>query len=739
MSTNFFPISLTNIPRKFFLILIINLIFYIKKITSSTIGIDLGTEFIKVSILKTNNPFKMVENIQSKTKTPFALAFKDEERLFGSDAISKKVRLPNQVFVNMHEFLGKKYTSKNIKKFIEDFFVSYDIEENKERKTFNFKVLYNNKNLIFSTEEIFGMLFRYIKFLSDKYGDVNVKNCVVTIPAFFGYRERIAISQAIKLSDLNLQSLITENSAAAVQYSLDKEFNKTENIIFYNMGSSYSQATLVSYLSTYENKRNITIEIKKEINVLAEAWEKIGGNNINYNFIKYLMDEFDNLSIRKGKKSIKKDYKVAERILPSVLKYKEILSANKYTPINILGVEDGINLEGKINREKFEEINENIFNKILNPLEKVLEIAKMDISEINQIELLGGSVRIPKIQEIFKNRINPNLIGQHMNGDDSMALGAGFISANFSSKFKAGKKIKFNQGPNYGIKISIENIEEINENFTINYCNDKDSNNKDNDCIIKLNKNEILFPIRTLPDTEKKIEIKYNKDFIIKVFQFFDEENFNNEEIEKDEEKEKENNYLMNIKITGMKEALKYFAENNATSIPNIIINFNMDKKGLINLKSEAVNFNVMYFNQIKKPNGEYEFIYTSEFIEAFDKDKLDEEIKILEADIGLVEKGDLDNKNKIKIKSDLQILKLKREIGKKRTQNYNKELIVNMEYIGIIPLTDDDIKNSRKKLDELDIFDTLRISLMDARNNLESEIYKKNEWLDIEENKKVN
>ena len=530
MKEKFFPFSYSYSysfsfsNTKSLFILLITSIISLTKIKSNILGIDLGTEFIKISILKPNNPFKMVENIQSKTKTPFALAFKDEERLFGSDAISKKVRLPTQVFVNMHEFLGKKYTSENIKKFIEDFFVSYNIEENKERKTFNFKVLYNKQNLIFSTEEIFGMLFRYIKFLADKYGDTNVKNCVVTIPAFFGHKERIAISQAIQLSDLNLQSLITENSAAAVQYSLDKEFNKTENIIFYNMGSSYSQATLVSYLSTYENKGNITIEIKREINVIAEAWEKIGGNNINYNFIRNLMDQFDNLPIRKGKKSVKNDYKVAERILPSVLKYKEILSANKFTPLTILGVEDGINLEGRISREKFEEINEDLFNRILNPLEKVLEIARMDISEINQIELLGGSVRIPKVQEVLKSKINPNLIGQHMNGDDSMALGAGFISANFSSKFKPGKKIKFNQGTNYGIKISIENINmEIKQKSAINYCEEKENNN--NNCIIRLNKNEILFPIRTLPDSQKKIEIKSNEDFIIKIFQFFDEEN----------------------------------------------------------------------------------------------------------------------------------------------------------------------------------------------------------------------
>jgi len=215
------------------------------------------------------------------------------------------------------------------------------MEEDAERQTFNFKVLFNKEDYIFTTEEIFGMIFRYIKFLADKYSGPgsNVQDCVVTVPAFFGHRERMAITQASQLSKLTLQSLITENSAAALQYAIDKQFNKTENIIFYNMGSSYTQATLVSYFSTFETKKNKTTEIKRHVNVLAESWENIGGNKINYNFIRNLMKTFDEQPNRQGKKSVAKDYKVAERILPSVLKYKEILSANKYTPINILGVE----------------------------------------------------------------------------------------------------------------------------------------------------------------------------------------------------------------------------------------------------------------------------------------------------------------------------------------------------------------------------------------------------------------
>lgn len=690
------------------------------KIKSNLLGIDFGTEYIKVTVLKPNSPFKMVENIQSKTKTPAALAFKDEERLFGADALGKKVRFPKQVFVYMHEFLGKKYDSTQVKKFMEDFFVSYETEEDQERKTYNFKINFNKENFVFSTEEIFGMLFRYIKFLSDKYAESNIRDCVVTVPAFFGYRERTAIAQAVELSNLKLQALITENSAAAVQYSIDKQFNKTENIIFYNMGSSYVQASLVSYVSTFETKNNKTTELKRKINVLAESWDKYaGGNRVNYNFIRYLMKLFDGMDSRKNKPSVQKDFRVAERILPSVLKYKEILSANKYTPVNILGVENGQNLEGKIDRETFEEINKDVFDRIYNPIEKVLKIANMTIDEISQIELLGGSVRIPKIQEVLKTKVNPSLIGQHMNGDDSMALGACFHSANFSSLFKGGKKMEFYHGANYGIKINVKNlnIEELQVNSeeqkTLYYCTD-DFNSTEvvNDCVRKYDKNANLYKIRNLPDSLKKVGFKYDNDLEIKVYQFFDEENIEHA----DRQEIEQNSHILNLKVKGIKNAIEFFAKENVTSMPKIELKFDLDRKGLITLKAEAVNYIHLYFNAFTGPNGATEFIFTPDYVEPYNQTVLEEELRMLN------ETG--------ANKTTIDLAKMKKDIGKKRTQELKKELTVEVEYVGILPLNATQILESRNKLDALDEFDKMRIKTMDARNNLEAEIYKRREWL---------
>ena len=95
-----------------------------------------------------------------------------------------------------------------------------------------------------------GMLFRYIKFLSDKFSKTDIKDCVITVPAFYGYKQRLAIQQSAEIAGLTVLGIINENLGAAIQYGLEKKFNKTDSIIFYNMGSSYTQASLVTFKTT---------------------------------------------------------------------------------------------------------------------------------------------------------------------------------------------------------------------------------------------------------------------------------------------------------------------------------------------------------------------------------------------------------------------------------------------------------------------------------------------------------
>jgi len=205
----------------------------------------------------------MVENIQTKTKTQTAVGFKDNERLFGFDAMQKKARFPKQVFSYMHDFLGKSIKDNDVKKFMENYFISYDMQDNNDTSTIEFKVNFNGVATTFRTEEIYGMIFRYIKYLADKFSNDNIRDCVITVPAFFGYKEKAALENAVEMTGLNLLAFVNENVAGAVHYFLDKKINVTQNMIFYNMGSSYTQAALIHFSNDIEDN----IEHKR-INVL---------------------------------------------------------------------------------------------------------------------------------------------------------------------------------------------------------------------------------------------------------------------------------------------------------------------------------------------------------------------------------------------------------------------------------------------------------------------------------------
>jgi hypoxia up-regulated 1 len=195
-----------------FTLFIFTLVFFVQlySVNNYLIGIDLGSEFFKATMLRPGRPFTMVENLQSKTKTPTAVAFKDDERVFGADAMAKKPRLPKGVFTFFHEYLAKKYSSEEVKKFIDKFFVAYEMEEDLERGSVNLKINFNQEEYKFSSEEIFGMLFRYIKFLADKFSQTEIKDCVVTVPSFYSYKQREALAQAVEMSKLNLLGFVTE-------------------------------------------------------------------------------------------------------------------------------------------------------------------------------------------------------------------------------------------------------------------------------------------------------------------------------------------------------------------------------------------------------------------------------------------------------------------------------------------------------------------------------------------------
>ena len=759
----------------------------ISQTTCYMMGIDLGSEYFKVTVIKPGKPFMMLENLISKTKTELSVGLKDDEITYAYDALAKKVKAPANIFNYFSEYLGRKHDDLFVKEYMEKFYQSYNITADNETETITFNFKYDKNDEQISVVELYSMIFDYIKTLSERFTKIEMTDAFITIPSFFDYEQRQAISDAIKISKLKLAGVVSENLAAAVQFQLKKVFENETYYIIYNMGSSFTQTSLVSFKTLYEMKNNKSVDIGNEIRIFGESYnEKIGGKVFDKNMVKLMMKKFDELPIRKGKKPIMDNKKIYEKLRPSARKYKEVLSANKEVFITVMGVEGGDDLQTKVTREEFEEMNKYILSEVYTPIEDVLKKSNLTINDISQIELIGGSIRIPSIQEEIKKKLGEksDILGIHMNGDDSMAFGAAYMCANSSKNFLGSRKTFMQNGANEKFKFYLKNLE--NSTIKYNYCKDGEDISKMKDitsCDLKLEKDKEIFPMRHKYNSKRSIEIEHNTNMEIRIT-----EEFPGKFPERD---------LKKYEITGVPEAIEQMKKDNVTTMPKIKIQFIYTKAGLIELESLIKYKYPRYFSK--------DFYYTKNYTESLPKEEIEKINEILNKSVVLseyemkklvknttnnteaeVDEDDLDdidddddedilNQNNTKENNNDTLnnktisKKKKKAVNrykptpsnytynntlyitteeKKRLKNLKKigqkkeeeeRIYLDIKEIHLIspkPMNETQIQNSRKKLSRFIEVDTNRTKLIEQKNKLEILIFQRKEWLENENSK---
>ena len=755
-------------------------------------GIDLGSEYFKVTVIKPGKPFMMLENLISKTKTELSVGLKDDEITYAYDSLAKKAKAPANIFNFFSEFLGRKHNESFVKEYMEKFYQSYNITADNETETITFNFKYNKNDEQISVVELYSMIFDYIKTLSERFTKIEMTDAFITIPSFFDYEQRQAISDAIKISKLRLAGVVSENLAAAVQFQLKKIFENETYYIIYNMGSSFTQVSLVSFRTIYETKKNKTTDIGNEIRIFGESYnEKIGGKVFDKNMVRLMMKKFDELPSRKGKKSIMDNKKIYEKLRPTARKYKEVLSANKEVFITVMGVEGGDDLQTKITREEFEEANKYIIEEVYSPIEDVLKKTNLTLDNISQIELVGGAIRIPAIPEEIKKKLGnkSEILGAHMNGDDSMAFGAAYMCANSSKNFLGTRKTFIQNGANEIFKFYLKNLENASNPY--NYCKENDNDNDKTNCDIKIEKDKEIFPLRHKYNSKRSIEIEHNTNIEIKIT-----EEFPGKFSERD---------LKRYEITGVPEAMEQMKKDNVTSLPKIKIQFIYTKAGLIELDSYVKYKYPRYFCK--------DFYYTKNYTEPLPKEEIEKiddilnksvvltenEMKKLiknttndtetdEDDDDLDENDDLENEeedsilnntnntkvenNQTKENNDTKkniIKKNKKKIRKikptpanytfndtlyitteekKRLKNLKKigqrkdeeeKIYLEIKEFHLLtpkPMNDSQISKARKKLARFIEIDTNRTKLIEKKNKLEILIFQRKEWLESDHSK---
>jgi len=371
---------------------------------STCIGIDLGTTYSCVGIWQNNN-VEIIANDQGNRTTPSYVAFNDNERLVGNAAKSQSSQNPTNTIFDAKRFIGRNFLDSTVQSDIKR--LPYDVIKNKDGKP-EIKVMYKREERIFQPEEISSMVLIKMKEIAESFIGSEVKNAVITVPAYFNDSQRQATKDAGLIAGLNVLRIINEPTAAAIAYGLDKKGGGEKNILIYDLGGGTFDVTIM----TIEDG---IFEVKS-----TAGDTHLGGEDFDYRLMDFFVQDFQ----RKHKKDMTGNKKSMRRLQTACENAKKTLSSSTSASIEIDSLYEGIDYSGIITRARFEDICSDLFRKTFDPVEKVLSDAKMSKSMIHEIVLVGGSTRIPKIQTQLSEFFNGKELCKNINPDEAVAYGA---------------------------------------------------------------------------------------------------------------------------------------------------------------------------------------------------------------------------------------------------------------------------------------------------------------------------
>merc|ERR1712106_1143082 len=401
----------------------------------AVMSVDIGTEWMKVAVVSPGVPMEIALNPESKRKTSMAVSIKDGERKFGSDAMVVCVKSPKSCYVYMLDLLGKKVDHPVVKAYKERF-PQYNIEADPERGTVVFR---HDSDTTYSVEELLGMIFAHAKTQAESFTEQAVKDAVITTPVYFNQAERLALVAAAQLGGLKVLQLMNVPMAVALNYGMfrRKEINGTvKHLMLYDMGAQSTTATIVGFQVVKTKEKGFS-ETHPQAQILGVGYDRtLGGAEIRFRVRDYLADQFN--AMGKTKTDVKTVPRAMGKLLKEAERVKLILSANYDCYAQIENVMEDIDFKVPMSRDELMELITDLMDRVTGPVEKALTTASMSIENIDQVILVGGGTRVPRVQELLAVYVGQEL-GKSLNTDEAAAMGAVYRSADISTGFKVKK------------------------------------------------------------------------------------------------------------------------------------------------------------------------------------------------------------------------------------------------------------------------------------------------------------
>ncbi|KKK25354.1 hypothetical protein P175DRAFT_0470452 [Aspergillus ochraceoroseus IBT 24754] len=368
----------------------------------TVIGIDLGTTYSCVGVMQ-NGKVEILVNDQGNRITPSYVAFTDEERLVGDAAKNQYAANPRRTIFDIKRLIGRKYSDKDVQKDMKNFPFKVANKDGKPVVT----VDVNQAPKTMTPEEVSAMVLGKMKEIAEGYLGKKVTHAVVTVPAYFNDAQRQATKDAGTIAGLNVLRVVNEPTAAAIAYGLDKTGGERQ-VIVYDLGGGTFDVSLLSIDDGV-------------FEVLATAGDThLGGEDFDHRVMDYFVKQYN----KKNDVDVTKDLKAMGKLKREVEKAKRTLSSQMSTRIEIEAFHNGEDFSETLTRAKFEELNMDLFKKTLKPVEQVLKDAKVSKGDVDDIVLVGGSTRIPKVQAILEEYFNGKKASKGINPDEAVAFGA---------------------------------------------------------------------------------------------------------------------------------------------------------------------------------------------------------------------------------------------------------------------------------------------------------------------------
>jgi len=387
-------------------------------VTGESVGIDLGTTYSCVGVWQ-NDRVEIIANDQGNRTTPSYVAFTETERLIGDAAKSQAAMNAANTVFDAKRLIGRKFTDPGVQADMKHW--PFTVVSG-TGGTPIIEVEYKGENKQFKAEEISSMILTKMRDIAEAYLGKEVNNAVVTVPAYFNDSQRQATKDAGAISGLNVLRIINEPTAAAIAYGLDQK-GEEKNVLIFDLGGGTFDVSL------------LTIE-EGIFEVKATAGDThLGGEDFDNRMVDYFLQDFK----RRHRKDMSENQRSLRRLRTACERAKRTLSSSTQAHIEIDSLYDGVDFNSTITRARFEDLCMDYFKKCMDPCEKVLRDAKISKNQVDEVVLVGGSTRIPKIQSLLTEFFNGQEPCKSINPDEAVAYGATVQAAILSGADKSEK------------------------------------------------------------------------------------------------------------------------------------------------------------------------------------------------------------------------------------------------------------------------------------------------------------